>query len=63
MNKINLEIIGLDCVDCARTLENSLLGMSDIDECSIDFYSGRLNAVGTMSTQDLKKYVIVSGIL
>ncbi|HCU99306.1 MAG TPA: hypothetical protein DGM69_08180 [Chloroflexi bacterium] len=55
MNKINLEIIGLDCVDCARTLENSLLGMSDIDECSIDFYSGRLNAVGTMSTQDLKK--------
>ncbi|MBH27894.1 MAG: heavy metal translocating P-type ATPase [Chloroflexi bacterium] len=59
-NRLDLVVDGMDCVDCAHVLQKTLQRLDGVEYCSVNFASGRMQVMGTMSFKDVSR--CVSGI-
>ena len=41
-NRLDLVVGGMDCVDCAHVLQKSLQRLDGVEDCSVNFASGRM---------------------
>ena len=60
--EVKYSIRGMDCADCALSLERSLAQIKGVDEISVNFTTGLLEATGSFDPQELEKRVEALGI-
>ncbi len=60
-NTIKLKIQGLDCADCALTLERGVGQLDGIQEITVNFNTETLHAVGTLDPQAIVRRVRALG--
>ncbi len=51
--KLRLEISGMDCPDCASTIEKDVSAMPGIKSASVDFLGGHLTVVGPATSEKI----------
>jgi len=56
-NRLDLVVDGMDCVDCAHVLQKSLQRLDGVEDCSVNFASGRMQVIGTVLFEDVSKCV------
>ena len=56
-NRLDLVVDGMDCVDCAHVLQESLQRLDGVEDCSVNFASGRMQVIGTVLFEDVSKCV------
>ena len=56
-NRLDLVVDGMDCVDCAHVLQKSLQRLVGVEDCSVNFASGRMQVTGTIMFEDVNKCV------
>ncbi len=52
-----LNISGLDCIDCAKRLEVSMVALPDVLEARVSFFDGTLTVLGDMPENALRKLI------
>lgn len=57
--RYNIE--GLDCANCAMTLQQGIAGLAGIDQAHVDFTTATLTVSGTTSAQTIRKRVRAMG--
>lgn len=55
------QIEGMDCADCARTLENSLARMEGVESVHVEFSTARLELAGVVEPQAIQTRVAALG--
>jgi Cd2+/Zn2+-exporting ATPase len=61
MMDLILKITGLDCVDCAKGLEGSVVSLPGVEKAELSFFDGTLSVSGTASEADIRKMVTRMG--
>ncbi len=61
MDEIKLKITGLDCVECAKSLETSVASLSPVEEAKLQFFDGTLSVRGDVDTASLSKMITKLG--
>ena len=56
-NRLDLVVNGMDCIDCAHVLQDSLQRMDGVEDCSVNFASGRMQVIGTVVFEDVNRCV------
>ncbi len=56
-----LEIGGLDCADCALTLESGVGALAGVESCHLSFATGRLRVIGDAKREDIERRVAEMG--
>ena len=59
-NTLELNITGMDCADCALTLEKSVSKLENVDACSVNFATAKMRITGTEEALDksqIEKYI------
>ena len=56
MNK-TVRIVGLDCPNCARSLQNSINGLKGVSNCQIDFTHSKLSFESNNIDSDLERII------
>lgn len=56
-NRLDLVVGGMDCVDCAHVLQKSLQRLDGVEDCSVNFASGRMQVTGTVVFEDVNRCV------
>jgi len=59
-NKLELNITGMDCADCALTLEKGIGNLEGVAECSVNFATAKMKVAGVEQTLDeaqVRKFV------
>ena len=56
-NRLDLVVGGMDCVDCAHVLQKSLQRLDGVEDCSVNFASGRMQVMGTVVFEDVNRCV------
>lgn len=51
------QIEGLDCPDCARTLENGVRNLEGVQSCNLNFNTGKLQVAGSASADAVIKRI------
>ena len=46
---LSLPISGMDCADCARTIQTGVSRLSGVESCSVNFAAAKMNVTGTVS--------------
>jgi Cd2+/Zn2+-exporting ATPase len=59
--EVKYTIQGMDCADCALSLEHSLAQVEGVEEVSVNFTTGYLEANGNFNTQDIIQRVEALG--
>src|SRR5512139_2251757 len=59
--ELQYSIQGMDCADCALSLERSLAQIKGVEQVSVNFTTGLLDAKGTFNPQDLVQRVEALG--
>jgi Cd2+/Zn2+-exporting ATPase len=57
---LELNITGMDCADCALTLEKGVSKLEDVDACSVNFATAKMRITGTEDALDkpqIEKYI------
>ncbi|MDY6846824.1 MAG: cation-translocating P-type ATPase [Chloroflexota bacterium] len=57
MDEKQYKITGLDCVDCAKGLENSVAHLAFVEEAKLNFFDGILTVRGDVDQGQLRKLV------
>ena len=55
--RLDLVVNGMDCIDCAHVLQDSLQRMDGVEDCSVNFASGRMQVIGTVVFEDVNRCV------
>ncbi len=59
--QLRYRIDGMDCADCARTLERSIAQLSGVDQVQVNFTTAMLEAVGSLDPQAIADRVHALG--
>jgi Cd2+/Zn2+-exporting ATPase len=46
MNQLSFDIHGMDCADCARTIEKGVAQLEGVSACSVNFTAAKLRVIG-----------------
>jgi len=57
VSELFLKITGLDCVNCARGLENSLKAVPGVEDADLSFFDGLLKVRGQVAEKELRKAI------
>lgn len=60
-HRIELDIGGLDCADCALTLEKGVSALPGVQGCDLSFATGRLRVTGDVECEDVADRVAQLG--
>lgn len=52
---------GMDCADCARTVEKGVRGLAGVEGCSVHIATGRLRVTGRVSREEVARCVRALG--
>ncbi|MCA9986732.1 MAG: cation-translocating P-type ATPase, partial [Anaerolineales bacterium] len=56
-NELRFTIQGMDCADCARTIEKGVAGMNGVTTCTLNFTAERLQVAGSVSAAEVMTLV------
>ncbi|MFN2156766.1 MAG: cation transporter [Anaerolineae bacterium] len=59
--ELHYRIGGMDCADCALTLERSVAQLEGVDQVQVSFTTATLDAVGTLDPQAIAERVHALG--
>ena len=57
MSELSLKITGLDCINCARGLENSIKAVPGVEDAVLSFFDGNLKVRGQVAEKELRKAI------
>ncbi len=61
MVETRLKITGLDCVDCANSLESAVAALPQVEEAKLHFFDGVLMVRGAVDQKNLRKVITKLG--
>jgi len=61
LEKIDLNITGMDCADCALTLEKRVGGLDGVNEVQVNFAVAKMTVVGDVDEDDVRDYIQTLG--
>jgi Cd2+/Zn2+-exporting ATPase len=61
LEKIDLNITGMDCADCALTLEKGIGGLDGVNEVQVNFAVARMTVVGDVDEGAVRDYIQTLG--
>src|SRR5436305_14770125 len=53
----NLRIAGMDCAECATTLEKGVGRLTGVQSCEVNFASARMHVVGEVSNKTIHERI------
>ena len=59
--ELELVITGMDCADCAQTLQKSVARLAGVQDCSVNFGSGRMRVSGSVAASAVNGTVTALG--
>ena len=59
--ELQLVVTGMDCADCAITLEQSVVRLAGVQACSVNFGTGRMLVKGSVAEGTVRKSVTALG--
>ena len=57
MDEITLTLTGLDCIECSKSLENSIKSLSMVESATLKFFDGTVTVRGNVDQQELRKMI------
>lgn len=61
MNEYTFKVTGMDCADCARTIERGVVGLSGVSQCSLNFATATLKVSGNVTAETISERVTALG--
>ncbi|MCP4141729.1 MAG: cation-translocating P-type ATPase [Chloroflexi bacterium] len=55
--KLELNITGMDCADCALTLEKSLVKLDGVEDCQVNFSLAKMEILGDADEEKVRKQI------
>ena len=61
MEKTELNITGMDCADCALTLEKGVSGLDGVNEVQVNFSVAKMTLLGDVDVSAVQDYIETMG--
>ena len=61
MNDYTFQVTGMDCADCARTIERGVTRLAGVERCSLNFATATLQVGGNITAKSITERVEALG--